>query len=254
MQETIAAGLPDLPYYGSAEAEAAQAQFSIDDYGRVGDQRPYQIIEPAYPAPKFLERFAYLGDALRECKTLCRLQGKPFRVVRWGREGAGARGGVGCSPCKRQRPVARFPLTGCLQGYPDATPVAEARPNGQHIVFDCRGNPQLVGKPAYAVSGNPFPREYDPRPVTQRYLQAIKTAQDLVRRRKKRAYIVASFAAKGSRSSKYWVPVVYVDPGGLRKVQDDAGVGTTVVQPISRQHFRELIAQSKGASFLGQGA
>jgi hypothetical protein len=208
-----------------------QIPVTNDDYA--GD-RPYQIIQPAYPAPKFLQSFSDLKSALRECKTLCRLEGKPFRVVRWGRSGSGAAGGISCGPCRGARPTSRFPsegLSGCLHGYPDATPIAEIQPDGQRIVFDAQGRPQVVGKPNYVVSANPFPRMYSPRAPTQTYLNAIRTAEYL-----------AGSGQKAYIATKEGVPVGYVAPGNA------------AVQSISKQHFRELLAQSKGASFLGKGA
>lgn len=260
-QETVhQTGLPDLrTFSSSAQAEAAQADFSIDDYGRAesGNNRPYQVIMPAYPAPQFLGRFEYLDAALRECKTLCQLQGKPFRVVRWERTGSGARGGVPCKTCPPPKPVARFPghvKSGCLHGYPDATPIAELHPSGQNIVFDKCGRGRLVGRPDYVVSHTPFPREYRPGPLKQRYLEAVKTGQLIARRTGRRAYICSGFGAKCKGRGPHWVPVVYVDPGGLVKRYPDTPQGTTIVNPVSPGYLRELIAESRGATFLGQGA
>jgi len=260
-QETTAGtGYQDIPTVYSAKDEAAYEQFSIDDYGREGDQRPYQIIEPSYDAPKFLQRFSTLAAALRECKTICHLQGKPFRVVRWGRTGSGARqGGVPCKPCAARMRISRFPRTlsesGCLHGYPDAVPIAEVRPDGRHVVYQCDGTPQIVGKTNYIVSRSPFPREYNPRPVTQRYLEAVKSAQVMASRTGKRAYVCSSFGANCTkRNPKQWIPVVYVDPGGLRQRYDDVPTGTTGVVPVTPAYFKELVAESRGATYLGQGA
>jgi hypothetical protein len=261
MQETInQTGYTDLPtYLSSAQEEAAQADFSIEDYGRVGDQRPYQVIQPAYDAPEFLGRFMNLNEALQECKTLCTLQGRPFRVVRWGRSGSGARGGVPCAPCRAKARIPRFPRQvkpdGCLHGYPDATPIAEVHPDGRRIVFDACGNPQVVGESNFVVSRTPFPRLYDPKPLPQRYLEAVKSAQILATRTGRRTYICSGFGAQcDKRNPKRWVPVVYIDPGGLRERHDSIGTGTVRVKPITQAHFRELVAESKGATLLGQGA
>ena len=245
----------------TAQAEAAQADFSVDDYGRVGDNRPYQIVRPAYDAPEFLEQFMYLNEALRECKTLCHLEGKPFRVVRWGRTGSGNRGGIRCKVCRTCPAWARFPKnlkpgSGALHGYPDAVPLAEFHPNGQHIVFRKCGAGNLVGTPDYIVSPTPFPsEEFHPAPLPQRYLEAVKTAQYFALNRGRRAYICSSFGAPcNKRNPKHWVPVVYVDPGGLRERYDSTTTGDVVVTPISPGYFQELVAESRGATYLGQGA
>lgn len=263
-QETVTrTGLPDLPtYLDSARGEAAQSMFSIDDYGRAESSinRPFQVVQPAYKAPEFLGRFAYLEEALRECKTLCHLEGKPYRVVRWGeRVGSGAHGGVPCRQCKPSKPVARFPDhipagSGCLEGFPEAKPIAEVRPNGQSVVFNKCGNGTLVGRPNYIVSHTPFPREYHPGPLPQRYIEAVKTGQLLARRTGKRAYICSSMGAPcNRRNPAHWVPVVYVEPGGLAKRYPNIPQGTTIVNPVSPGYLRELIAESRGATFLGQG-
>lgn len=257
-ETTDQTGLPDLPtFMPSAEAEAAQADFSIEDYGREGDNRPYQVLRPAYPAPEFLQRFSTLEQALRECETLCRLEGRPFRVVRWGRIGSGSRGGVPCAPCARQKPVNRFPrlqTSGCLNGFEDAVPIAEIHPDGRRIVYDCDGSPKIVGRSDYVVAHTPFPREYELQTLPQRYLTAVKSAQLLARRRGRRAYVCSSFGAPCTkRNKKLWVPVVYVQPGGLRERYDSLGTGTVMVNPVSPAYFKELLAESRGASFLGQG-
>lgn len=253
--------LLDTSAAGSAEADAAYSQFSIDDYGRVGDQRPYQIVEPSYPAPSFLSQFMDLGPALRECSTLCSLKGRPFRVVRWGREGAGNRGGVPCKVCKSCKPPqSRFPRVtpvgfGFLEGFPDAMPIAEYRPNGQRLVFDKCGQGKLVGSPNYVVSHTPFIREHDPQPLPQRYLEAVRTGQLLANRSGKRTYVCSDFGAPcDSRNPKRWVPVVYVNPGGLTRRHAVDGGPDVRVTPVSPSYYRELVAESRGATLLGQGA
>jgi len=258
-ETTDQTGLPDLPIYmKSAQAEAAQANFSIDDYGYLGDNRPYQVVRPAYPAPEFLQRFSNLEEALQECKTLCHLQGKPFRVVRWGRTGSGARtGGVPCAPCKNKPRISRFPKlydSGCLNGLEDATPIAELHPDGRRIVYDCNGKPKIVGATQYRISRVPFPREHEFSTLPQRYLTAVKSAQLLAKRSGRRAYICTSFGASCKKRNKnLWVPVVYVQPGGLRERYDNVPTGTVTVTPVSPSYFKELLAQSRGASYLGQG-
>lgn len=249
--------LTDIPDWYTPEAAAADAMFSIDDYGKA-DDGPYQIVQPAYPAPQFLQRFTELGHALRECKTLCRLKGRPFRVVRWGREGSGARGGVPCVPCGAQSRarISRFPrrVSGCLEGFPDAMPVAEFRPDGQRIVYDGCGVPKLVGAPNYIVSHTPFPRFYRPEVYPQRYLQAVKTAQILAGETGRRVYICSNFGAKCPTKGGRWVPVVYVNPGGLDKVDPNTPTGTVTINPVSQAYFRELLMESAGGTYLGQGA
>lgn len=261
MQETTyQTGLPDIPtYLDSARVESQQADFSIDDYGREGDQRPYQIIFPSYEAPKFLQRYVDLGKALRMCKTLCTLKGRPYRVVRWGRPGSGALpGGVPCAPCAG-RPQSRFPRRvsggGCLNGLEASgmTSIAEFHPNGQMLVFNKCGKAQVVGRPNYIVSRVPFPRERHPRALPQQYVEAVKTAQLLAERRGVKTYVCSGFG-QDCKVGKQWVPIVYVQPGGLVRRYDDRSAGTTGVTPISESYFRELVAESRGATFLGQGA
>lgn len=262
-ETTIHTGLPDLPIVGSAQAIAQYSDFSIDDYGRQGTQSPYQIVQPAYPAPEWLGRFENLKLALRECSTLCQLKGKPYRVVRWERTGSGNRGGVPCKVCKGGKPTSRFPRrvplkggSGCLDGFEDATPIAEFHPNGQRIVFNKCGEGSVVGRPNYIVSHTPVPRHYQTPPLPQRYIEAIKTGQLFARRHGRRAYIcVGGFGQKcDKRSARDWVPVVYVEPGGLVKRYDKIPTGTTTVSGVSPSYFRELVAESRGATFLGQGA
>jgi hypothetical protein len=236
----------------SDKAIAAQAGFSVSDYGRA-DTGPYQVVMPTYPAPKFLRRYAELGPALRECGTLCQLKGKPFRVVRWGREGSGARGGIPCAACYRQ-PQSMFPRRvgpGYLRGFPDAHPIAEFRPNGQTLVYNNAGKAQVVGKPNYVVSAVPFPK-YQKEVYPQRYLEAVATAQELARGSGKRTFVCSGFGS--SPSTKRGVPVVYVDPGGLvRRYQDDP-MGTVQINQVTPQYFQQLVAESRGRSYLGQGA
>jgi hypothetical protein len=231
---------------------AAKAGFSVSDYGK-NNSGPYQVVMPAYPAPKWLRRFAALGPALRECSTLCKLKGKPFRVVRWGREGSGARGGIPCAACRVQ-PRSRFPRPvgpGYLRGYPDAHPIAEYKPNGQTLVYDNSGKAQVIGKPNYVVSHEPFPK-YRPEVYPKRYLEAVATAQQLARGSGRRTFVCSGFGS--NPSTKRGVPVVYVDPGGLVKRYPDEETGTTVVNQVSPAYFQQLVAESRGRSYLGQGA
>jgi len=257
----------EIPDLYTAEADAAQAMPSIDDYGK-DNSGPYQIVQPAYPAPVWLNQFVSLNQALRECSTLCTLQGKPFRVMSWNREGAGRAGGVPCGPCGTRARIPRWPRRvpllpgvsgmsgakgpGCLNGFEDALPVAEARPGGQWIVYDCRGNETVVGSPNYVVSHTPFPRLYEKEVYPQRYLQAVKTAQFLASTNGRRTFVCSDFGAKcnGGRGT----PVVYVDPGGYRQRYDEIPMGTVSVKAVSPGYFKELVMQSAGGTYLGQGA
>jgi hypothetical protein len=245
------------------EGEAYESQFSTRDYGRVGDQRPFQIVFPAYPAPKFLSRFAYLRDALRECGTLCQLTGKPFRLVKWGAR-------VPCYPCRGKNTLNRLPSVrihspGALAGFPDAVPVADFRPNTGTLVYGPDGQPKIVGAPNFVVSSSPFPRSELARfPVPLmplRYAQAVKTAQFLASTTGRNAFLCSSMGANcNTRNPKDWVPVIYVQPGGLvRRYHTDLALpnspkGSTVATTdVSENDFRELVRQSAGASQLPWG-
>lgn len=256
----MTAGYADIPDWYSPEAAAADSMFSIDDYGKNQDG-PYQIVQPSYPAPRFLERYVSLGKALRECQTLCALEGRPYRVVRWGREGAGARGGVPCAPCARKTRarISRFPrrgrgCAGCLDGFPGAQPIAEFQPGGRRIVYDGCGVPHIVGKPNYIVSHTPFPRVYRREVYAQRYLQAVGTAHLLAAQTGRRVYLCSGFNADCTTDGGRLVPVVYVEPGGLTKADPNIPTGQVGVTPVSPAYFRELVAQSRGATYLPQEA
>jgi hypothetical protein len=264
----MASEYSDTPQFlATREGEAAQAQFSTNDYGAVGDQRPYQIVFPGYPAPKFLQRYAYLDEALRECGTLCQLTGQPFRLMKWG-------GRLPCYPCRAHKstnalPSLKIMSPGALHGYPGAQPIADFKPRSATIVYGPDGQPKLVGGANFIVSRTPNPPENYidfKTPLPQRYLEAVKTAQYLASATGQNAYLCSSTGAScKSRGKKGWVPVVYVDPGGLVKryphdVQMPAGVhsipgSSTVVNPMmTADTFRELIRESEGRSRLGQGA
>lgn len=242
---------------------AQASDFSVEDYG-YGPPGPFQIMEPSYPAPQWLGEYQYLDKALRECQTLCTLRGRPYRVVRWGREGAGARGGIPCKVCKPTPGGSRFPrqvsCSACAGGAApqradgaSAQPLAEFRPGGERLVFDASGNTHVVGRPNYVVSRNPFPRTYDPRKPTLRYEQAVMTGQYLANQENGRVFICSNFDAPGCVPSPRAVPVVYVDPGGLRKVEGNP-TGTVLVNPVSPEYFQELVAEGRGRTRLGQGA
>lgn len=256
----------DLPtYLTSGRGEAAQANFSVQDYGREGDQRPYQIVQPTYPAPKFMQTYSNLNQALRECDTFCKLSGHPMRLVKWGARRP-------CMPCKKHiltsnrlpslklRPVYS---PGALEGFPDATPLADMSPDGTRIVYGPDGAPQVVGAPNYTVS-------YDAQPASVggsdaallTYEQAVKSAQYLANMLGQQAYICAGFGSscKG-RNPKKWVPMVYVEPGGLvRRYADDFPLGnarsargsTTLITPVNPDEYQELVRQSEGGTFLSQ--
>ncbi len=244
------------------EGEAYESQFSTSDYGRVGDQRPYQIVYPSYPAPKFLSRYAYLKDALRECGTLCQLTGKPFRLVKWGAR-------VPCYPCRAKKtlnslPSLRIHSPGAIEGFPNATPVADFRPQTSTIVYGPDGQPKLVGAPNFVVTRTPNPwAEFSfPEPLQQRYAEAVRTAQYIANTTGRNAYLCSSLGGDcNTRNPKKWVPVVYVDPGGLiRRYHSDLTLPNSIpgsavaTNPVTENEFRELLRESAGASRLGQGA
>ena len=246
----------------TAEGESAQAQVSTSDYGSVGDQRPYQIVQPAYPAPKFLRRFNYLDRALRECGTLCQLSGQPFRLMKWG-------GRLPCYPCSAHKkmnelPSLRVHSPGALRGFPGATPIAEFLPTGRRIVYGPDGQPKMVGAANFIVSRTPVPPStfLSRDPIPQRYLEAVISAQKLASMTGKNAFLCSSLGGDcDKRDPKKWVPVVYVSPGGLvRRYKQDlplpnSAPGSLVsTTPVTEEEFRELIAESEGRSRLGQGA
>lgn len=248
----------EMPNLTTAEGEAAQANFATRDYGAVGDQRPYQIVFPAYNAPKFLSRFMYLNEALRECGTLCQLQGKPFRLVKWG-------GRVPCYPCRTQNrstekrlPSLRVHSPGAIEGYPEATPIADFSPRTGILVYGPSGQPVKVGAPNFIVTSSPYPRTELANwpPLTQRYLEAVQTAQYLASTTGRNAYLCSSTGANcKSRNPKDWLPVVYVQPGGLvRRYHQDLVLpnspkGSQVaITPVNEDEFKELLLESAGAS------
>lgn len=250
-----------VPVDVSAKFDSQQAQFTPYDYGREGDTRPYQVVMPSYATPKFLQTFTNLKDGLRECSTLCRLQGKPFRLVKWGAK-------VPCIPCGAPK-TARLPSfvvrsRGALKGYPEATPVAEVHPTKGVSVFGPHGEEMLVGTPNYTASRFPFPIAPTPgSPINQNYLQAVQTAQYLAGESGARTYVCAGFNSP-CKKSKSFMPVVYVDPGILaRRYPEGLPMGpgavstpgsTSIMTPVSPAAFRELLAASQGRSLLGQGA
>lgn len=257
----------DIPaFLGTREGEAYESNFSTADYGREGSQRPYQVVFPSYPAPKFLGQFAYLDDAMRECSTLCRLYGKPFRLVKWGSP-------LPCYPCRKPKHFNKLPAVkkivspGALEGFPEAKPICDIYPTGSCIVYGDDGRPHRVGSRAFRVVHAPSnSRNFVDFSTTlpQRYVEAVKTAQYLAKTTGKNAYLCSSTGAscKGRDPSK-WVPMIYVSPGGLvrrypRELEIPLGVhsaqgSTTVINPVTPETFRELVRQSMGRTRLGQG-
>lgn len=250
----------------TAEGESAQAQFATRDYGRVGDQRPFQIVFPSYPAPQFVSRHMYLDEALRECSTLCKLEGKPFRLMKRG-------GRVPCYPCRYQNrgridrlPSLRMHSPGAIEGMPDATPIADFHPRTGILVYGPDGQPKKVGGPNFIVTRSPTPPQTlfaTWPPLPQRYLEAVQSAQYLASTTGKNTYLCSSMAGDCNRpnsATQKWVPVVYVQPGGLvRRYHTElelpnsphgSQVATT---PVSETEFQELLRQSAGASRLGWG-
>lgn len=253
-----------VPTEVSAKLDARQGQFTVYDYERSGDTRPYQVVMPAYPAPKFLQTFMNLRDGIRECDTLCRLHGRPFRLVKWGSK-------YPCVPCGMRQGSNRLPKftirsRGALEGYPEAVPVAEASPTKGVTVFTPQGEAR-VGAPNYVASTEPFPlppgTPTPQGPINQNYLQAVQTAQYLAGRTGQRAYVCAGFGSD-CKSGKSYLPVVYVDPGALaRRYPEGFPLGpnaastpgsTSITTPVSPAVFQELLRQSEGRTKLGQGA
>jgi hypothetical protein len=240
------------------EGEAAQAQFSVSDYGRVGDQRPYQIVFPSYTAPKFLSQFAYLKDALRECGTLCQTTGRPFRLVKWGSR-------VPCYPCRARTSANRLPgvrihSVGALAGHPSAMPIADFHPNGKNVVYNARGQAVVVGAPNYIVTRTPNPTAefFNPRPLPQRYAEAVNSAVYLANTTGRNTYLCSSMGGDCNKAgSKNLVPLVYVEPGGLvRRYHKDLAIpnsrpgSITGTGVVTEAEFRELIRESAGGSTL----
>lgn len=255
--------LSDLPSVLPAREQARYEQATTYDYGRVGDQRPYQVVFPAYKAPKFLETFHTLEQGLRECGTLCRLKGMPFRLVKWG-------GKIPCLPCGRRIRDNRLPgyrvvySKGALEGYPDAMPIADFKPTGEKVVYGPTGEETLVGNTNYVVSADPYPAvgQYKPSPLPMRYADAIRSAMYFSNDTGRTSYLCSSFGAE-CPSDNDWFPVVYVQPGGIvaRYPYDQRSFGpgttpinTNVVTGVSPSEYQELIAQGRGATYLGQGA
>ena len=265
----MASDYSDLPkFLATREGEAYNAQFSTNDYGGVGDQRPYQVVFPGYPAPKWLSRFAYLKDALRECGTLCQLTGKPFRLVKWGSR-------LPCYPCRPKKGVNRLPglkviSPGALAGFPQAKPIADFKPGGRTLVYGPDGQPKLVGIPNFIVSRTPNPPQNYVNfntPLPMRYQEAVHSAQYMANTTGDNAYICSSMGAsckvKGRKGTGMkWTPLVYVQPGGLvaRYPHDLRLPGastvkgsTTALNPVTEDEFQELVRQSEGRTRLGQG-
>jgi hypothetical protein len=241
------------------QREAQDESFSPMDYGARGDQRPYQIVRPTYPAPAFLERFSYLEQALRECQTLCVNKGTPFRLVRWGARipcrACGAKIGGGSVPSYVVRRSGGLSGCGCnrsrgprLTGYPDAEVVADVKPGGQTAIYAPNGRAMLVGAPNYVLATNPLRGAIYPSQPPMRYLEAVETAQRLASRVGQNVYLCSRMGCKGNGSGL--VPVVYVQPGGVVRATPLNGGPANVVTPVSQQHFRELVMRSQGGSYL----
>jgi hypothetical protein len=261
----MASEYTDLPkFMATREGEAYTSQFSTNDYGEVGDQRPYQVVMPGYPAPRFLSRFQELSRALNECGTLCQLTGKPFRLVKWGSR-------LPCYPCRAKKssnklPNIRMVSPGALHGYPSAQPIADFHPTGGTIVYT-NGQPKLIGAPNFKITRNPNQPDsfvHWDTPLPQRYVEAVKTAQYIANSTGENAYLCSSMGAScKSRDAKKWVPVVYASPGGLvrryaqglplPKGVKSAPGSTNIVNPVTEDEFRELVRESAGRTRLGQG-
>lgn len=255
----LAESLIDLPT--DARTQAAAENFSIDDYGR--DEGVYQVVVPSYPAPKFLRQYNYLAQALRECDTMCRLEGKPFRAVRWGREGSGAAGGVPCKACCPKPPGSKFPHTplysscSCLEGFPNLKSIAEFQPGGRRIVFGGRGccNGRIVGAPNYVVAHTPFVRTYVPEQQRVRYQQGMAALMKIANSSGKRTFLCSGLLADcRTRDPKLWTPVVYVDPGSYAPRYVYTKGNEVHASPMNAAQFREYVAMADGRSTLPIGA
>lgn len=239
----------------SAQGEAAQAQFSVTDYGYVGDQQPYQIVLPAYPAPVWMQRFNNLGHALRECKTLCRMEGRPFRLVRWGQAVR-----TGCQHCGNH-PTNRLPdvrirsVAGVARGMDGrprvAVPLADVFPDGAVEVWDKNGKKaRMEGEQDFVVSQQrAFRGEH--KDTIPDYFDAVRSAQFLASHTGKKTYVCTRAKCSDGKS---WTAVSYVHPGGI-KLSNPRPQGDDIrVTPMTPQMVRQAIAASQGATLLGQGA
>ena len=242
------------PLPPSVRAESRQAQFSVEDYGYVGDQQPYQIVYPSYKAPVFLQRFATLDQALRECRTLCRLEGVPFRLVKWGKPVR-----TNCKDCDfdatNKLPNVRVRGMGILKGVDGrpriARPIAQVHPNGAMEVWDKQGKrAKMVGEQDYVVSpSRTFQGEH--RITVPNYFEAVKSAQFLASHSGKRAYVCTRAKCKDGNK---WVAVAYVQPGGLKLKNPSKRGPSNVVSPVTPAMMRQLDMESRGGTILGQGA
>jgi hypothetical protein len=234
--------------------EAFQSQFSVDDYGYVGDQQPYQVVYPSYPAPVWMKRYSDLNQALRECRTLCRLEGKPFRLVKWGKPVRS-----GCTDCG-SRPTNRLPnvrgqAMGVLKGLDGsprvARPVADVHPNGAMEVWDKDGRrARMVGEQNYVVSPQrAFRGEH--KVTIPNYFDAVKSAQYLASHSGRRAYVCTRARCK---DGKKWVAVAYVQPGGLSRDNKPARGAENVITPMTPNMMRQAQMSSRGGNILGQGS
>jgi hypothetical protein len=85
-----------------------------------------------------------------------------------------------------------------------------------------------------------------------RYNEAVATGQALANARGSRVFLCSGFGA--NCKSKVGTPVVYVDPGGLARRYSEPKGDNVVVKPISEAYFQELVAESRGRTYLGQGS
>ncbi len=235
----------------SARAESAQAQFSVSDYGYVGDQQPYQIIQPSYPAPRWMGRYMDMKQALRECRTLCRLEGRPFRLVKWGKPVQ--------SPCKTcsPKPENKLPnvrIQGVVRGLDGAPlvaiPVADISAKGQVKIYGADGKAKPAAKKQWIVNQHPRFRGLH-KVTTRSYYEAVRAAEYLASHTGRRAYVCNT--ARCKVNPKLYVPVTYAQPGGLNPMNPNIPTGTTTVSPVTPQHFQELVEESRGGTFYGQG-
>lgn len=248
------------------EREAAREDFSTDDYGREGDQRPYTAVIPAYPTPRFLQSYYDLGTAVRDCKRTANNTGCGVRVIRWGRnKPCVALKGTCLNKSAAQLPSMKFYASpGALEGYPEATPIADVLPNGKVIAYTPDGGKRVVGDKNYILSPVPVPPSdvvNEARPPEKRYDEAVEAAQFLAGNTGQRIYVCSGFNAD-CKQNKLWIPMVYVEPGGL-VARYPLRIGhfgkstkgsMVVTNPVSPEEFRELIAISEGRTLVPHDA
>jgi hypothetical protein len=158
----------------------------------------------------------------------------------------------------------RLHSPGALEGFPTATPIADFRPNTSPVIYGPDGQPKVVGDKNFIVTSSPYPQSELVRngPLPQRYLEAVKTAQYIASTTGKNTFLCSSMNGDcNTRNPKSWVPVVYVQPGGLVKryptdlVLPNSPHGSiTAITNVNEGEFQELLRESAGRSSLPWGS